>query len=125
LFKSTDGGTTWKRTSLNTFGYANFIAVDLRKPSTIFAPYQASGVARSMDGGETWSVLNSGLPSQFVVNSLAVDGKNPSTLYAEGFLPSSQSQYGILYGIFKSIDGGANWAPLNDGLTVEYIRSFA
>ena len=121
LFKSTDGGTTWKRTSLNTFGYANFIAVDLRKPSTIFAPYQGSGVARSTDGGETWSVVNSGLPSRFVVNSLAIDGKNPSTLYAEGFLPSSQSQYGI----FKSIDRGANWVPLNDGLSVEYIRSFA
>src|SRR5207244_4226086 len=121
LFKSTDGGTTWKRTSLNTFGYANFIAVDLRKPSMIFAPYQGSGVARSTDGGETWSLVNSGLPSRFVVNSLAIDGKNPSTLYAEGFLPSSQSQYGI----FKSIDGGANWVPLNDGLSVEYIRSFA
>ena len=87
----------------------------------IFAPYQGSGVARSTDGGETWSVVNSGLPSRFVANSLAIDGKNPSTLYAEGFLPSSQSQYGI----FKSIDGGANWVPLNDGLSVEYIRSFS
>jgi photosystem II stability/assembly factor-like uncharacterized protein len=44
--------------------------------------------------------------------ALATDPQTPSTLYA-----------GTIAGIFKSIDGGANWKPINSGLTNLNVQS--
>ena len=67
LFKSTDGGTTWRQL---TAGLPNFetdrlgrigIGIAPSRPSRLFAIVEArnSGVFRSDDAGETWTRVNS------------------------------------------------------------------
>jgi photosystem II stability/assembly factor-like uncharacterized protein len=46
------------------------------------------------------------------VNLLALDPANPTTLYAA----TGGSGLGDFGGLFKSTDGGASWAPINEGL---------
>jgi hypothetical protein len=54
-------------------------------------------VLRSADRAQTWSAATTGLTAS-AVNGLAVDSTNPNTLYAA-----------TNFGVFKSVDGGANW----------------
>lgn len=71
-------------------------------------------ISGSADGGSSWQFFNRGLPNTFI-NSLVVDPKAPTTLYASGF--SS--------GIFKSTNGGSGWNPINAGLTQPFVNAIA
>ncbi|PYR96057.1 MAG: hypothetical protein DMG16_28915, partial [Acidobacteria bacterium] len=56
LFKSTDGGMTWKKTILHVFTYyeyENVIAIDPQNPNRMYVG-TGYGVATSTDGGESW-----------------------------------------------------------------------
>ena len=44
-----------------------------------------------------------------------IDPQTPTTLYAGN----------EILGVFKSVDGGENWTPVNDGLTNLWITSLA
>jgi hypothetical protein len=52
----------------------------------------------------TWTPAGSGIPD-VPTNGLVIDPANPSTLYA-----------GTDIGVFRSVDGGANWTPFSQGL---------
>ena len=99
------------------------IAVDSRNPTTLYLSVHGGGLARSTNGGETWSFLNSGLPTwpgpTAGITSVAIDPRQPSTLYAatRGLWPPRG------HGVFKSINGGETWVPLNNGLTALTVES--
>jgi photosystem II stability/assembly factor-like uncharacterized protein len=127
LFKSTDGGLNWKRTTLQVFTYyqpANAIEIDPENPNRIYVG-TGYGIATSTDSGESWSStnlpVNSGRAEQFLVTSLVIDRQNPSTLYTAGYSPSASAR--PLSQIFKSVDGGVSWIPFGDPLSGLYIRS--
>jgi len=131
LFKSTDGGITWTKTTLHVFTYyeyENAIAIDPQNPERIYVG-TGYGVATSTDGGESWDqadfLTNSSLPEQFPVTALAIDQQNPGTVYAGGYAwPQSASPQPVS-AIFKSVDGGIRWVPFRDVLSGLYIRSVA
>jgi photosystem II stability/assembly factor-like uncharacterized protein len=61
--KSTDGGRTWRRTSLKWI-QVQALALDPADPQTIYAgTWPGRGVYRSTDGGTTWKPFDSGLPA--------------------------------------------------------------
>jgi hypothetical protein len=68
---------------------------------------------KSLDGGATWQstgLVNTG------ISALAVDPSDPRIVYAATgrvFVGSARQ----FQGLFKSIDGGTNWTPVNSGLT--------
>lgn len=78
-------------------------------PRTIYVA--ASGglahdtVFKSVDGGSNWSPISS-LPSVGTINCLALDPKNPATIYV-----------GTDSGVFKSNDAGNTWVATNNGLS--------
>jgi hypothetical protein len=75
-----------------------------------------SGKGAPTDGGVatgSWVLAASGLPAE-QVGALAVDPSDPMTAYV-GF---QSTTFGAGSGIFKTIDGGASWAAINDGLVV-------
>jgi photosystem II stability/assembly factor-like uncharacterized protein len=92
--------------------------IDPHNPSTVYAAnfYSGGGVFKSTDGGSSWSGVNSGLPARqyYAPVALAIDPKNPSTLYA-----------GTWDGVFRTTDGGANWIAVNTGLTTLAVITLA
>ena len=86
VYRSTDGGRTWKPSAADLPGVSIFageplaIALDPATPSTIYLG-TGSGVFKSTDSGETWVRAGQPMP----VRSLAIDPRTPSTLYAGTF----------------------------------------
>jgi photosystem II stability/assembly factor-like uncharacterized protein len=80
LWKSSDGGGSWQDLSSGLPGPVSTIALDPRKPATIYAATNA-GVIRSTDGGETWVPWSA---STIGTALLLPDPKSDDTLYAGG-----------------------------------------
>src|SRR5262249_17909638 len=79
------------------------VAVDPTTPSTMYLGTFNGGVFKSTNGGTSWAPASAGL-TNLQVAKLAIDPLTPSTLYAATH-----------DGVFKTTDGGANWA--SSGLT--------
>jgi photosystem II stability/assembly factor-like uncharacterized protein len=132
VYKSTDGGNTWKRVGLETTHQIGRIIVDPKNPQVVFVaalghvygPHPDRGVYRSQDGGTTWrKVLFKN--NDVGAIDLAFDPANSQTIYAA--LWNVRRPPWFIYtpangpggGIFKSTDGGNTWQPLANGLPTE------
>ena len=67
---------------------------------------------RSLNGGSSWSAVNTGLPDYANVLALAIDPTTPTTLYA-----------GTYGGVFRSLNGGSSWQAT--GLTNTDVHALA
>ncbi len=128
VYKSTDGGASWRNMGLRDAQQLASIIVDPSDPNRIFVaalghPYGANperGVYRSLDGGETWQRIlykdeNTG------AIQVAFDPKDPQTIYADMWAArqgpwENGAWTGPGSGLFKSTDGGATWRQLTKGL---------
>jgi photosystem II stability/assembly factor-like uncharacterized protein len=113
-WKSVDGGITWSTIRLG-LGYYSTIVIDPQAPDTLYAG-AFGGVSKSEDGGETWFNINVGLPPAFELSSLVIDPRFPSRLYAGSYVGSGFIKIPSGFGVFRSINGGATWAQIYDGL---------
>jgi PKD repeat protein len=74
--------------------------------NTIFVGAPVGGLWKSTDGGTSWVVMTSVLPS-LAVSDVAVDANNPNIIYlASGDLAADDAP-GV--GVLKSIDAGNTW----------------
>ena len=129
VFRSDDGGATWRLLGLSDTRHIGRIWVDPRNPDVvvvaalghIFGPNDERGVFRSEDGGKHWQKVlfvdaNTG------AIDLAADPAQPDVMFAatwQGrewpwfayYIP----QQGPGSGIWKSTDGGKTWAKLSGG----------
>lgn len=105
IFKSTNGGRTWSVLNNGFTHSVVAIVIDPLTPSTIYVAgvnsgSNTNGVYKSTDGGNSWQLRANGMTNTNLQN-LAIDPVTPTTLYA-----------GAAGGpIFKTTDGGDNWAP--------------
>ncbi len=128
MYKSTDGGKTWRHLGLRDAQQIPAIVVDPRNPNRLFVavlghpygPNPERGVFRSTDGGQTWrKVLYK--DERTGATDLAFDPGNPDTVYAV-LWQAQQGPWengafsGPNSGLFKSTDGGTTWNPLTGGL---------
>ena len=122
VYRSRDGAATWSPTALSS---GAVLAVAPTSPPTIYAG--GLGLARSFDGGGTWTTVNTGLTG--FIASIAVDPFIPTTVYvgARGFvcLPGPFPCRVTINGIARSTDGGASWRLVNDGLARTDVSEIA
>ena len=126
LYKSTDGGATWKKTlGDNEWTGVTDIAVDPRNPDWMYAATwdrhrtvaaymgggPGTGIYRSTDGGETWTKLTNGLPkSNMGKIGLAISPQQPDIVYAAIELDRRTG------GVFRSADRGTTWEKRSDAV---------
>ncbi|HEY3579778.1 MAG TPA: amidohydrolase family protein [Pyrinomonadaceae bacterium] len=128
IYKSTDGGKTWRHLGLRDAQQIGAILVDPRDPNLVYVaalghpygPNEERGVFRSTDGGETWKKVlykdeNTG------AIALVFDPSNSKIIYADLWSArqgpwENGSWQGPGSGIYKTTDGGNNWRPLTNGL---------
>jgi hypothetical protein len=93
-------------------------------PSTLYAAAVAGGLWRSTDTGASWTPIGDLLPN-ISITALAIDPNAPDTMYiggGEGYF-NVDAQRGL--GIFKSVDGGVTFAPLNNTFNSTNFRSIS
>jgi photosystem II stability/assembly factor-like uncharacterized protein len=124
IFKTTDGGTTWKKTLyVDDHTGATDVAIDPQNPLVLYAAtYQrerkswgfngggpGSAVYKSTDAGEHWTKLGEGLPAGDK-GRIGLAIFNSTLVYAlveaapEGTTPQG--------GLYRTVDGGDTWEHL-------------
>jgi len=143
IYKSADAGQNWStvRAGIPAGAPIASLAIDAKSPFSIYATYIPDrlvagfaagnevvtecggwGIIKSTDRGETWTVMNAGLPSgDFTARPLVIDPRSPETLYV-GYVDRSGTGVG---GIVKSTDGAASWKPANAGRSFIDVRAMA
>jgi photosystem II stability/assembly factor-like uncharacterized protein len=127
VYKSTDGGETWKHLGLADTERISRIVVSPRDPRLVyvaalghaFGPHPDRGVYMSRNGGESWDKVLS-QDDKHGAADLDIDPENPNILYAglwrferKPWTHTSGSEEG---GLWKSVDAGRTWKKLEKGL---------
>ncbi|WP_274365638.1 sialidase family protein [Paenibacillus thermotolerans] len=130
LFVSRDRGATWTELDALTkhptrpgwFPGAggmclHTIIIDPRNADRMWVAMSAVGVFRTEDGGKSWHTANKGLARVptgqpydeigYCIHKMVMDPQDPDILYMQ--------EHG---GVFMSKDGGDNWFPIEEGLTL-------
>lgn len=129
IYKTTNGGDSWTEMIVN---YGSSVenstspisltinAIAISANSQIVYAVSSVGVFKSIDAGNSWAAINTGL-TETNITVLSVDPSDSQVVFVGG--ASYGSVFGGVDGVFKSITGGNSWAATNNGLTSENIRS--
>lgn len=127
VFKSEDGGKTWKRTLGDTeWVGATDMLIDPNNPDILYAATwqrhrtvagylgggPGSGLHKSIDGGNTWRKLTNGLPkSNLGKTGLAMSPFDSQVIYAALELDRTKG------GFYMSSNGGESWTKQSDAVS--------
>ena len=125
IFRSLDGGRTWKQMGLENTKTIHRILIDEHDPSIIYAgalgfawgANPERGVYKSVDSGKTWTrILFSNDRSG--VADMVMDPENPrkiiAALWEYGRTPWDFYSGGPGSGLYLTYDGGETWKKITD-----------
>src|SRR5712692_5125366 len=133
LFKSGDGGLTWKLMGLEKSGAIGRIVVHPTNPSIVYvaalgqawAANPERGLYKTTDGGQTWQLV------KFVSDragfiDIAMDPSNPEVLFASSWQrvrgPYFLNSGGPGSALWKTSDGGKSWTEVRGGGLPETMK---
>jgi photosystem II stability/assembly factor-like uncharacterized protein len=123
VYKSTDGGQTWKNIGLKDSRHIGALIIDPRNPDIAlvaalghaWGPNEERGVFRTADGGKTWQKVLYKDENTGAID-VVFDPKNSSIVYAAMYQvrrqPWTFTSGGPGSGLYKSSDGGLTWKHL-------------
>ncbi len=132
VYKSVDGGKSWKNMGLKDSRQIGMIAINPQNPDIVFVAAEGSvwgpggerGLYKSTDGGTTWQkVLDISVHTG--VNNVIIDPRDPAVMYAT----SEQRRRHVFTkvgggpesAIYKSTDEGESWRKLTSGLPSGHV----
>jgi len=124
LFKSTDGGKTWKNNlEINEWTGVTDLVIDPTNPDILYAASwqrhrnvaglidggPGTALYKSTDGGDSWFKINKGLPrSNMGKIGLAISPINPTVLYAAIELDRRQGA------VYRTSNSGGSWSKMSN-----------
>jgi photosystem II stability/assembly factor-like uncharacterized protein len=124
MWRSDDGGKTWKNIGLKDTRHITRIIVHPTNPDVVwigvmghlFGPSEDRGVFKTLDGGKSWKKVLY-VNNQTGASDLVMEAGNPSVLYAGTWklirTPYSLESGGAGSGLWKSTDGGDTWSNIS------------
>lgn len=127
VYKSTDGGKSWKNMGLKNSAHIGMIRVHPSNSNIVYVaaygPLWSSGGERGLykseDGGETWNCILE-IDEHTGVNEVHLDPRFPDHIYAAAH---QRRRHVWTYvgggpgsGVHKSEDGGKTWKQIENGL---------
>lgn len=127
VYRSDDGGRSWRNMGLRTSEHIGRIAIDPRDSNVVFVAAQGPlwsgggerGLYKTTDGGRTWKAVIPGTEHTGATD-VVIDPNNPDIMYAATW-QRRRHFYTLINGgpesaIYKSTDGGNTWARVRSGL---------
>ena len=126
VYKSTDGGNTWKNMGLKSSEHIGKIVIHPTDSDIVYVASQGNvwkpggdrGLYKTMDGGATWErILH--ISDDTGISDITIDPRNPDIMIASSY--QRRRHFGILVGggpeggAFKSMDGGVTWNKIKGG----------
>jgi photosystem II stability/assembly factor-like uncharacterized protein len=117
LWKTTDGGTTWKPVTDGLISHSSVgaVAVSPSNPDVVYIGtgeadirgnvIQGGGAYKSTDGGKTWTAI--GLAETQVIAKIRIHPTNPDLVYVAAF--GHHASPNADRGVYRSKDGGKTW----------------
>lgn len=127
VYKSSDGGKTWKNMGLRDTHHIGRIVIHPANPDIVYVaalghlwgPNKERGLFKTVDAGKTW-VNTKFIDENTGFVDVAMDPENPDTLYAAAYQRQRRgwgfSGGGPGSGLYKTTDGGETWQLLTNGL---------
>src|SRR5271168_3986563 len=120
LWKTTDGGTTWRAVTDGQLHSSSVgaVAVSESNPDVVYIGMgetelrgnimQGDGVYKSVDAGKTWQHV--GLENTQIISRIRISPTNPDVVYVAALgHPSAPNDD---RGVFKTEDGGKTWKKI-------------
>ena len=127
VYRSADGGKSWKNMGLKTSEHIGRIVIDPTNSNTVYVaaygPLWSSGgergIYKTTDGGQTWKNILS-VSEHTGFSEIHMDPRDPKTLYAVAH-QRQRTVFTYVGGgpesaLYKSTDGGASWQKTMTGL---------
>lgn len=125
IFKSLDGGKSWKSMGLEKTRHIHRIVIDPTNPNTVYVgaigspwgEHKERGVYKTIDGGKTWKqILFNNIKTGAA--DLVMDPSNPNKLIAAMWEHKRDPWFfksgGEGSGLYITHDGGENWKKMTD-----------
>lgn len=127
VYKSDDGGKTWRNVGLKNSEHIGRIAIDPKDSNIVYVAAQGPlwgpggdrGLYKTTDGGKTWNQVLK-ISENTGVSDVEIDPNNPETIYAAAY-QRRRHMWTLIDGgpesaIYKSTDAGATWNKVRAGL---------
>ena len=127
VYRSDDGGKSWRNMGLKTSEHIGRIAIDPRDSNVVFVAAQGPlwssggerGLYKTTDGGKTWKAVIPGTENTGATD-VVIDPVNPDIMYAATW-QRRRHFYTLIDGgpesaVYRSVDGGNTWARVRSGI---------